>query len=1536
MKLLPYSSIRGLLAFALIFLPATCFLYGQQVTETLVMELREGSGKELVASSLEAHFVQYQLLELEANWGSSNGLPGAFSLTVSDRGNAPQVWQMHRNTMRATDYQMTLNGVPTQSVGSWTCTGSLLGVPGSEARLSLFPGAVTGYFQVGGETHFIEPLANLIPQTREGRYIAYRAQDVVPGQIPFCMSEEVAERSKQLLGDLDKDHDHEAPTRNSPNGGRHSAPNPNPTPIPQTEIAAGDVVSNCFFLELATEADYEWYTDFGSSVPASIAAIDAILNQVEGLYCSNFNLSFRLTNQNVHTLIADPYTSTTLLNRLFEFRTLYTTIAPYNTFARDLGHMFTGTNLAGSAVGYAFVGVVCSYGSGFGITQHYNAGTFGQVVIAAHELGHNFSSPHSTSVSCGALGSVMCPYVQTNSFYFSPATVTQINGHIGSRSCLGPPDLSLTPLFSTLCIGPNVTFTATFNSNYTYQWYRDSIAIPGANGNSHLDSIPGYYIVDIGNYDTTCTSCTVSLVASLSGSSVIVTNTNDSGPGSLRDAIINANSCPGWDTILFNIPGAGPHQISPLSALPAISDTVFIDGYSQPGAASATATTTADLRIILDGSAAGNASGLVVNRTPDCKIAGLCINDWSGFGSAGSGILLVGTPRTRIVGNYLGTDVGGVASEGNRQSGILLQDSCRDVHIGGTLPADLNLVSGNESSGIFIDGRFPAIPRTLIEGNFIGTDITGTLKLSNETGIQVEDADSTQIGGTLPGAENLISGNRYYGIELGANGERSIVEGNLIGTDVTGQLPLGNGGIDVNFIFGAGIHLNSGFNRIGGGAPEMRNVISANTRGIYQNPAFGAQQTALSFDENVIQGNHIGIDITGTLPLGNNGSGILFIHSSSPGGTTGPPPSGFLENHTVGGLLPGEENIIAYNGYGPALTQPYDSAGIAFHAFSTPNSVRGNTKIFRNQIYQNGGLGIFITPNALQGPPEYKPPVLVAAILDCSSQTTTVSGDLIGNDPSTDYRIEYFYNLFPDPSGMGEGEVFIGSDSVLTDAIGNVSFAKVFPAMSIPSGACIAATATALDTGNTSMFSNNVCLTYLPLAYPAPDSIDGCEGDPIFLVDFNPAIDVTYTIPGVGVVTSDTLIYLTPSPGDVIIIQATDTCGRYFIDTIPLNITPPLPLDLGPDTILCPGDNLLLFAGSGWASYQWQDNSGNPTFNALSSGDYEVEITDSGGCRARDTLTILVEGPLVDLGADTVFCSGGILDAGSEAGWTYQWLPGGSNQYEAVDSAGAYEVIITDSNGCVVRDTINITLDSVFVNLGNDTLLADVDSLHAGNLGCSYTWSNGETTATIIPVTPGLYQVTVTCPSGCSYVDEIELVVPLNGQQVQLHAQAESGGIGLVWVCEGLDCTHRTALERQTPAGVFEAIWLGAGDSSSEGDFLDLDPHLGSNRYRVRITDQSGKVHWSNVTSAWWEGEQTLTVSPIPAQDELHLDWKLTSERAQATLYDALGKVVWQQQIIEKEGTALLDCASWARGMYWMRVISGDGTWEKQLPVLLR
>ena len=137
-----------------------------------------------------------------------------------------------------------------------------------------------------------------------------------------------------------------------------------------------------------------------------------------------------------------------------------------------------------------------------------------------------------------------------------------------------------------------------------------------------------------------------------------VVNTNDSGPGSLRQAILDANANTGSDTIAFGILGIAPHTITPLSQLPAVTDPVTIDGTTQLGFTGCSN----GMAIQLDGSAAGNADGLQIDSGPS-TVRGLAINRFSTF--FGAGIRLSGAGSHTVECNYLGTDPGGTLARPN-------------------------------------------------------------------------------------------------------------------------------------------------------------------------------------------------------------------------------------------------------------------------------------------------------------------------------------------------------------------------------------------------------------------------------------------------------------------------------------------------------------------------------------------------------------------------------------------------------------------------------------------------------------------------------------------------------------------------------------------------------------------------------------------------------------------------------------------------------------------------------------------------------
>ena len=247
-----------------------------------------------------------------------------------------------------------------------------------------------------------------------------------------------------------------------------------------------------------------------------------------------------------------------------------------------------------------------------------------------------------------------------------------------------------------------------------------------------------------------------------------VANTSDSGSGSLRAAISNANANAGADTIVFNITGAGVHTISLTSAaLPNISGTVTIDATTQPGFAGTPL-------IELDGSGAGaGASGLVLaGGSSGSTVRGLVINSFSA-----SAIRILNSSNNLIAGNFLGTNAAGTATEGN-QVGVFITNSSTNNTVGGTSVSDRNIISGNTVDGIQIWGA--GTSGNVVQGNYIGLDVTGTLDLGNTNqGVAIfGGATNNTIGGTLADAGNVISGNNQYGVAItqsGTNG--NVVQG---------------------------------------------------------------------------------------------------------------------------------------------------------------------------------------------------------------------------------------------------------------------------------------------------------------------------------------------------------------------------------------------------------------------------------------------------------------------------------------------------------------------------------------------------------------------------------------------------------------------------------------------------------------------------------------------------------------------------------------------------------------------------------------
>ena len=477
-----------------------------------------------------------------------------------------------------------------------------------------------------------------------------------------------------------------------------------------------------------------------------------------------------------------------------------------------------------------------------------------------------------------------------------------------------------------------------------------------------------------------------------------------------------------------------------------------------------------------------------------------------------------------MTGNFIGTNAAGDADLGNSGPGVRIEDGSHNS-IGGTAPEDRNLISGNNFAGVYLvtvgSPTQPPMTGNRVLGNLIGTDKQGTARIGNGSGVRLENVFGRQltgnvIGGTTAAARNVISGNAgSANVDL-LRVRGNTVQGNFIGTDVTGTLSLRNPGSATSGVFlsGAIDNLIGGDDDDDGvldGVVGARNVISGNTHGfdinnssgnrvqgnfigtdvtgtvaIANGPGFfgggvrigggdtstiggttpgagnlisgnlGAGIFLIGTAFNVIQGNRIGTDVTGTLPLPNQQHGVQA------GGVS---PVG-ANNNVIGGTDPAAANIIAFNGL----------AGVAI-ATGTGNSILGNS-IFGNtglssSPFSSTGLGIDLGGGDLAGDnvtlndpgdadtgPNNRQnfPVLTEVI--STAVASTVFG-FLNSTSATDYLIQFFANASADPSGHGEGQTFLGETVVLAAAGGNVSFAAALP-VRVPPGHHVTATATRL------------------------------------------------------------------------------------------------------------------------------------------------------------------------------------------------------------------------------------------------------------------------------------------------------------------------------------------------------------------------------------------------------------------------------------------------------------------------------------------
>jgi uncharacterized repeat protein (TIGR01451 family) len=577
---------------------------------------------------------------------------------------------------------------------------------------------------------------------------------------------------------------------------------------------------------------------------------------------------------------------------------------------------------------------------------------------------------------------------------------------------------------------------------------------------------------------------------------------------SLLDAINQSNSTTGTvETITFNIPNSGVQTILTNAGF-SITQSVILDAMTQPGYSS---TPLIEIRPSTMGLSYGirvlNQSVLGYDPDLTVTIRGLSIG---GF-TSGLGIQLANGQNHLIEHNHIGVDASGTVGVGN-DTGISLRARNSTIRN--------NVISGNGGAGIILSSNLDRLSiGNSIVGNYIGTNVSGTAVIANGHGIQIiEGASDNTVGGVTAADRNLISGNADFGITVRGSDEspslnsiNNIIQGNYIGTDVTGTLDLGNGG--------EGILLDRADSTTVGGTSDTTpggsctgacNLISGNN-------TYGIMITSAGVnvsENNIIQGNYIGTDVTGTLDLGNSGgiqvrgqlntiggttpqarnlisgnngdgiviSGLVSFDNLIVGNYIGTDATGIspLRNELMGILLGSAAyanrigdstdegaNWIGYNGRGGIAINPQLESGFV----AEQNLISGNS------IFYNEGLGIDLLDASLEGvnpndpgdgdsgPNGFQNFPLIDSVL--ISDTETVVSGTLDSTANRDFDIELFLSTDCDASGYGEGEFFLGALSVTTDANGFAAFEAIFDPP-LPADGYLTATAIDADSIPTS------------------------------------------------------------------------------------------------------------------------------------------------------------------------------------------------------------------------------------------------------------------------------------------------------------------------------------------------------------------------------------------------------------------------------------------------------------------------------------
>lgn len=911
-----------------------------------------------------------------------------------------------------------------------------------------------------------------------------------------------------------------------------------------------------------------------------------------------------------------------------------------------------------------------------------------------------------------------------------------------------------------------------------------------------------------------CLMSVCALAPALSATTITVSSLSDSGPGTLRAAItsFNAGNC-NQCVIAFSVAG----EINLASPLPAITNGgLTIDGYTAPGASPNTngfgQADNASITVAINGQGTVG-TGFEVQGN-NVTIRGMGIHGFVSGGN-GQGVYASGSGSLTLLGNFIGTDNSGSFAMANDR-GVVINGVGAHAIIGGSAPADRNVISGNSVAGVLTLAN--AVNMRLL-GNYVGVNAADSAAVPNGVGVLLQ-SHNHRIGDTTIG--NVISGNATYGIQTTFGSH--VITRCFIGTNASGTaIPNGSGGI-----YGSGSNGLSG-STIGGATAADGNVISGNG-------GFGIRIEGNSAD-TFVSNNRIGVASNGVNALPNNGDGIVIAGGS----------------RVFAADAPGHGNTIAYN-----TSKAIDVLS------GTRNVFRGNAIFGNGGTIDLGGDGATANDagdadsgaNNLQNWPSvdavtlYTTRLEIVTSIDSSAAAGTASltidayradgslqpqgmtwlgssGCVAGNALAG-----YVFNIAPPPAGLGAGDKVILTATAYADGVcgtindGTSEFSGTTPVVACtPPPVSISATASricagtsvTLDAGagfasynwstgettqtitvspsSTTNYSvtvlstlgctNTAATSILVDAPPVPSITPAgpttfCSGGSVTL-NATSSGSLQWMLDGNAIGGATSASYVASAPGSYMVVATNGVC---VVTSSPVTVT----VNSYPDAtviasaVACSnGSGSATVPAAAGATYSWSITNGTITsgngtnsvaFAAGASGNVSISVdVTTNGCTSHGSASVPIDAltASINAGGPTTFCDGGSVVLAAPAAASYQWLNGttpigGANAstYTATAS-GSYSVTIADANGCSATSPATV----VTVNpIPAANVVAPVSVCAAGSSSASVAAQPGATYAWTISggtITAGQGTDTVSFTAGNSGAVTFGVTVTLNG-----------------------------------------------------------------------------------------------------------------------------------------------------------------------------